>query len=216
HDLRTPLAIIFSSIHLLQRQLDAEDSNSIRRLNVMERQASYLKNLIDNLTTMSRLDSKVTYNFQPTNINRVLLEMQATSENMASEKQQSIIFDLDMDTPIVRADPNELTRCFNNLITNAIRYSDPNTSIIVRSTMDTSHLIVSVEDEGIGISDRNLPLIFDRFFRVNASRTNADGSGLGLAITKKIIDMHNGKIEVESTLGEGTTFNVYLPIPDLR
>ncbi|MEO0597494.1 MAG: ATP-binding protein, partial [Chloroflexota bacterium] len=202
HDLRTPLAIIFSSIHLLKRQLDAEDNNNIRRLNVMERQASYLKNLIDNLTTMSRLDSKVTYNFQPTNINRVLLEMQATSENMASEKQQSIIFDLDMDAPIVRADPNELTRCFNNLITNAIRYSDPNTSIMVRSTIATNHLIVSVEDEGIGISDRDLPLIFDRFFRVNTSRTNADGSGLGLAITKKIIDMHNGKIEVESTLGE--------------
>ncbi|MEL7434843.1 MAG: ATP-binding protein, partial [Chloroflexota bacterium] len=118
--------------------------------------------------------------------------------------------------PIIRADPNELTRSFSNVLNNAIRYSDPNTNIIVRSTMATSHLIVSVEDEGIGISDRDLPLIFDRFFRVNASRTNADGSGLGLAIAKKIIDMHNGKIEVESSLSEGTTFNIYLPIPDLR
>ena len=121
------------------------------------------------------------------------------------------------DSLIVKADPAKLSRVFENLISNAINYTGPEAEIVIKAwrTGDTSHIAtqkihITVEDNGIGIPEQDIPRIFDRFYRAHNSGVNIKGTGLGLAIVKLIIDKHDAEINVTSTLGKGTKFEVIL------
>ena len=122
-----------------------------------------------------------------------------------------------MDSLIVKADPAKFSRVFENLISNAINYTGPKADIVVKawrsgdlSHISTQKIHISVEDNGIGIPEQDIPRIFDRFYRAHNSGVNIKGTGLGLAIVKLICDKHDAEIKVTSKLGEGTTFEIII------
>ena len=113
----------------------------------------------------------------------------------------------------MRADELRLRQVCTNLIDNALKYSPEGTSVSVNLSSSLGYAYLTVADQGIGISEDNLPHLFERFYRVDKARSRAQGgTGLGLAIVKQIIEQHGGTISVKSTLGQGTTFTVTLPI----
>jgi signal transduction histidine kinase len=117
------------------------------------------------------------------------------------------------DVPDVPGDQVELERLLTNLVHNAIRYTPPGGSVTLKTFALKSQVVVEIADTGIGISKDDLPHIFEHFFRADTARSmEKAGTGLGLAIAKRIVEVHDGTLEVESTLGEGTTFRLALPV----
>jgi signal transduction histidine kinase len=122
-----------------------------------------------------------------------------------------------MDGMKVRGDRTKLRQLFLNILDNAIRYTPGGGSITVSLARNEGRAVVSVADTGIGIPGEHLPFIFDRFYRVDKARTNAEGgTGLGLAIASSIAKMHGGEIEIESQVGKGTTVRIVLPLADTQ
>ncbi len=209
HDLKTPLSIINTKVFLLEREPDAS-RRQIHATAIIE-QVRRLTELIDNMMEMVRLDSQTNLKLERCNVHTLLLEIDEGLRNMAEEKRVGINLELNADNPYVRADPKELHRAFMNLIRNAISYTPENGSITVRTRSVNAHLVIMVEDTGIGISEDDIPHIFTRFFRADTARSSyTGGSGLGLSIVKRIIDMHHGEIDVQSAVGIGTTFTIKL------
>jgi two-component system, OmpR family, sensor histidine kinase SenX3 len=112
----------------------------------------------------------------------------------------------------VRGDETQLTSMFTNLVDNAVKYTPPGGRVEVTGGLEGSEIVIRVSDTGIGIPEGKLPRIFERFYRVDKARSKATGgTGLGLSIVKHIAENHGGRVTVESTSGEGSTFTVYLP-----
>jgi two-component system phosphate regulon sensor histidine kinase PhoR len=129
------------------------------------------------------------------------------------EKRQSFTIAIEPTLPELRGDADELERAFLNLIENAINYTPYGGRIAVRALLEGRMVHVEVQDTGIGIAPKDQVLVFERFFRTSAGKqTHQNGTGLGLAIVKRIVEMHGGKIELESTPGEGSVFHLYLPM----
>ena len=113
----------------------------------------------------------------------------------------------------IKGDETLLQQAIRALIENAAKYSEPNTNIYIKSFIKDGFGRISIRDEGVGISEEDAKRIFDRFYRVDLSRTKATGgTGLGLAIVKRIVEIHNGKIEIDSKMNEGTEISIVLPI----
>ena len=113
---------------------------------------------------------------------------------------------------MVNGSVSELERAFTNLLENALNYTPAQGTVRLRTALENEQVLVEFSDTGIGISDNDLPFIFDRFYRADPARsTHSGGTGLGLAIVKKIVDIHNAAIEVKSEIGVGTRFRIYLP-----
>ena len=124
---------------------------------------------------------------------------------------KNIEFDINMDETIVKSDKNLLVNVWDNLIGNAIKYSDENSKISVFLTKEKDFIKVTISDQGVGISKEDLPYIFDKFYQGEKSR-KTDGNGLGLALVKHILDTIQGKITVESSEGNGCKFIITIPI----
>lgn len=127
--------------------------------------------------------------------------------------QKSITFDIDIKSPLnIFASKNEMEILFNNLINNAIKYNKNNGKIIIKGEENDNNIIIKIKDTGIGINENDLPHIFDEFYRtVDAKSRRLSGTGLGLSIVKKMIELYNGTIEVESKVNEYTEFTIILP-----
>ena len=121
-------------------------------------------------------------------------------------KKKQISFDIKLKNNFINGDKNSLSELFVILFDNAIKYSQPKTKVIVRSSQSKGKILISVVDRGIGIAKEDLAHIFERFYRADKSRSQVNGHGLGLAIADKIIKAHQGNIIVNSELGKGTTF----------
>jgi len=131
----------------------------------------------------------------------------------ASAKGIAVTMAFDPDLPLLNADAFRLSEAIGNIISNAIQYTETGGTIDVRTRLDDDAICIEVEDTGIGIKPDDLDRIFERFYRVDKSRSNASGgAGLGLAIASKIVALHQGKLTARSTLGEGSTFIIRLPL----
>jgi signal transduction histidine kinase len=131
----------------------------------------------------------------------------------SEKKNQRLSTTFTVESIIVPASRSELSRALTNLIDNAIKYTPEYGQVTIDLRVADAVMIIQIHDTGIGIKAENIPHIFDRFYRSELGRMAATGTGLGLAIVKRIIELHGGRIEVESEPGQGTTFSVYLPIP---
>ena len=133
--------------------------------------------------------------------------------NQGQPKDLEFVVDMPEGLPLVEADRSEMEQLFTNLISNAIKYNTRKGKVIITARPGKNFLEISVADTGIGIDKEYLPRVFDEFFRVSGPETRyVTGTGLGLSIVKRIVESHFGRIDVTSTLGEGTTFTVKFPI----
>ncbi|MBI1258366.1 MAG: tetratricopeptide repeat protein [Chloroflexi bacterium] len=213
HDLNTPLTIINTSLYLLERISDPNAQKD--RLALVKEQVAYLQSLIADLINMARLDGISEPELQPLDLDELLTAIQYSSiARLTAERQLAIDFSLS-DTPlVVQANADLLQQAVFNIIQNAIQYTPDNGAVWIETRMESGSAIISVKDTGIGITEEDLPHIFERFYRADKARTERGHSGLGLAMAKKIIDVHGGQIDVVSASDQGSTFRIVLPQRD--
>jgi PAS domain S-box-containing protein len=211
HDLKTPLTVINTSLELLKRTQDPERQRE--KMDNIEQQTVLLEKYIQDLLVLSRLDHAPELSLAPTDLNQMLNEIRARLAPAFEDKMMTLKLELDAAIPRVLADHQELYRALTNLVENAVQYTPNGGSVMVQTSLDDNKVIARISDTGIGIAAKDLAHIFDRFYRAeDARQLRVKGTGLGLAIVKRIVEIHHGDIEVESTPGVGTAFRVSLPI----
>ena len=214
HELRTPVANIGVYLHLLER---GKPEKHARYLTVLKEQTDRLAGLIEDIMDLSRLDlGKEKVEFTPVDLNALVKQMIAAHRSPAEAAGLELTFKPDVALPPVRGERNQLARVVTNLVTNAINYT-PGGQVRVSTHLDTEHgqVCLKVQDTGLGIEPEDMPHIFARFYRgKRVGSSNIPGTGLGLAIVKEVVDLHGGKIEVESQVGEGSIFRVWLPLEE--
>ncbi len=212
HDFRTPLSILSNSLYLLQKNTDPEkrQTHAVKA----ERQIKRMEKLLNELLQSARLDeNKVSFQFRQTDINTFLEPVIREYASLATEKQIDVQFVSDYNSCAACIDPTEFDHAFRNVIENAITYTPKGGCVTVRTTTHDQQTIISIRDTGIGISNNDLPHIFERFYRADQARsTDTGGNGLGLSIVKRIVEVHKGRIDVNSQLDVGTEFRISLPI----
>ena len=175
-----------------------------------DRVAFLAKDLLD----LSHLDNKqMKFNFERVNIIGILRDCVTQNYIAAQNKNQDILFNVPDDMEyMVNADVGRITQVFNNVISNAMKYSPENTVIKIYTEEDRDFCYIKIKDNGIGIPKDDLERIFERFYRVDKARSRAmGGNGLGLSIAKEIMEGHRGRIEAKSSLGEGTEMILKFP-----
>jgi signal transduction histidine kinase len=212
HELRTPLGFIKGYSTSLLRQDTSWDAETTQEfLTIIDEEADRLSLLIENVLESARLQSKtLPLRFQPLRLDAVLRDV--VTRLRARYKDLEVTMDLQTTHPIY-GDGVRIAQVFDNLFTNAIKYA-PGSPIEVFLHQVGEEMVVQFKDNGPGIPKESLPLIFERFYRARSEK--ATGTGLGLFICKQIIDAHRGKIWAESTLGQGTTFFIELPMNSIN
>jgi heavy metal sensor kinase len=209
HELRTPLAAIQTIIGstLARRRAPAEYEQALIDLS---REAEQMRTLTEGLLQLARNDAARQHaKFECIDVSLVLKDVVESLRPLAEDKGLKLIDNLPDDDITLMGDSDGLIRLFVNLLDNAIKYTEQGSITISAEPRDDKWLTVAISDTGVGIAPGHLPHIFDRFYRVDESRSK-DGIGLGLAIARSIASAHGGEITVESRVGEGTTFLVQL------
>ena len=211
HELRTPLSVIQGQLEAIQ---DGVFPLSMESIHPIHDQAILLGRLVDDLRDLALADAgRLQLQRSEVALDRLLARVSSGFQPEASEKGVHLALEISQDLPTVNADGQRLEQVFGNLLKNALRYTPVGGSIISRAWTDASDVVVSVSDTGIGISESDLPRVFDRFYRADRARTRTlGGTGLGLAIAKQLVESHGGRIIAQSDTGQGATFTVRLPI----
>jgi len=212
HELRTPLAVIEAESTLALRK-ERPPSDYRQSLESISRETRQMSSLIDQLLTLARADAgKEQWNFTEVDLGKLITNLSIDVEVLCQEKGLSFQLGQTQDL-VVKGAEARLRELFMNLLGNAIRYTPSPGTVSVSFVREGQMAVVAITDTGIGIPAKDIPLIFERFYRVEKSRSRAEGgSGLGLAICRHIAEAHGGKIEIESQVGGGSTFSVWLPL----
>jgi len=213
HELRTPLTSIKGFTETLLAGAWADEQTCRRFLTIIDTEATRLMTLVDDLMALSRLESRAEpMELGPVRLDALLEEAAGRLRPQAAQSRITLRTSLAGEM-IVTADGDRLLQVFTNLIDNAIKFTPEGGTVDVGVKQDGADAVVSVADSGRGIPPDDLPRIFDRFYRVERSRSReAGGTGLGLAIAKHIVEAHGGGITVTSRPGAGSTFSVALPL----
>jgi len=214
HELGTPITAIKGFVEsLLDGALDDRE-NANRFLEIVLKQVDRLNAIADDLLTLSRLESKSEQQvaeLKPDSVQSVLQAAIQTCEHAATEHRIGIELNCNEDL-VTDIDVVLLERAIVNLIDNAVKYSEPETTVKVAGERLDGQIVIRVEDEGSGIASYHLPRLFERFYRVDKARSREQGgTGLGLAIVKHIAVLHHGSVDVASTVDVGSTFTIRLP-----
>jgi heavy metal sensor kinase len=212
HELRTPLAVIEAESTLaLQKERPSSDYR--QSLEIISQESSQMSSLIEQLLTLARADAgKEQWNFGEVNLGALITNLSMDVEVLCQEKGLSFQLGQTQDL-LVRGDEARLRELFMNLLDNAIRYTPSPGLVSISVRREGQMAVVAVKDTGVGIPAEDIPFIFERFYRVDKSRSRAEGgTGLGLAISRHIAEAHGGKIDVESQVGAGSTFSVWVPL----
>lgn len=230
HEIRTPLASIMGFIETLQGPAKEDAQARDMFLTIMAEQGHRMSRLISDLLSLSKIEMNAsTKPVGRVDLNNLLQKEAAGFERQAADKNMHIRLDILEDLPAANGDAGELAQIFHNLIGNALKYGNPDTEVTVTARVTTilpqdpilqnitRALSVAVRDRGEGIAKEHLPRLTERFYRVDSARTRSiGGTGLGLAIVKHILNRHQGTVTVDSSVGEGSVFTVYLPIFEER
>jgi len=210
HELRTPLTTVKSYTETLMDGAVEEKEVAMEFLDIINSEADRMSFLVRDLLQLSRFDNKqIVFNISRIKINDFIQENIRQNKIHAENKEQTLTFEPYAGNIQVSADKDRIAQVFNNILTNAIKYSPKGASIRVWVHEDKNFVKISVKDTGMGISKEDLPRIFERFYRVDKARSRAmGGTGLGLAIAKEIMEGHGGSILAESEYGKGTTMTM--------
>lgn len=209
HKLKTPIAVIKSYCDIVL-QKDREKKEYIETIEAIKNNSNKITNIINGITSLTNLESgnMQIYSKKDISLNKCLSNALELSKHLADKKNIVVKTKLSANTNYF-GDEDKLTEAFFNIIENAIKYNKNKGSIFITLEKNKESILVSIEDTGLGIEEKNLTKIFDRFYREEHIKS-IEGSGLGLNISKSIIEAHNGNISVKSILGKGTTFFITL------
>lgn len=215
HELRTPITSIKGFVETLLDGAMHDPEDTRHFLDIIAKQSDRLNAIITDLLSLSRIErdeEQEAILLEETNLRDILDLALQTCSSSASAKFISI--ELDCPSPIpVRANPQLIEQAVVNLVDNAVKYSDPHKPISVQVQTTESYVVIHVRDSGAGIEAEHLPRLFERFYRVDKARSRRlGGTGLGLAIVKHIAQAHRGWVHVQSKVGEGSRFSIYLPL----
>ncbi|SDD72586.1 sensor histidine kinase [Sporomusa acidovorans] len=219
HELRTPLAIIQGH---LEGMIDGVIEANPKKLTSLHEEAVRLSRLIKDLKDLSLAEVRqLSLEISDVNINHTVEQALYMLNPLANEKKITVTKRLAPDLPTVSADADRINQIFYNLITNAIRYTPDGGHVTVSTELalyeEKEWVKVTVVDNGPGISADDLPFVFDHFYRGDKSRDRkSGGTGLGLAIVKQLVEIHGGKTQVESEIGKGSSFYVFLPVKFIK
>jgi two-component sensor histidine kinase len=214
HELKTPISITYSAVDTLLNYRQGEDREKRRQyLNICIEQLSRLRDLVEQILSMSIEQTK------NISINRNNVELKPLFTQISERQKLKTDKDVDINILVqpenltVYADMTHLHNIVNNLVDNAIKYSSGKVKINIKSNIDGEYCLISIRDNGIGISQENQKRIFDRFYRVPQGNIhNVKGYGLGLFYVKTMLEQHNAKISVKSALNKGTEFIIQIPV----
>lgn len=214
HELRAPLAAIEGWLEIVisgEGGGDAEQSQ--KWLKRAKERAHSLLALVNDLLIINRMEAgRIAQKMETVQLSDVVQKIVEFLRPEAEKRNISFDAHFPKDLPAVQADVSDMEKLFSNLVNNAIKYNVDKGKISIEGSKEESYVCIRVKDTGVGISKENLKHIFDDFFRVEDEKTKKiSGTGLGLTIAKRIVDSHFGRIEVQSTVGKGSTFSVFLP-----
>lgn len=210
HELRTPLASISTIAHLLQRP-EVSDEQKANLAQTIIQETNRLNELASSFLDFARLEARRTaFELSEFNLNELIAECLNIVQHRAKEKNIEILQELDPELPAIKADRDKIKQVLLNLLSNAIKYNVREGKIFIKTYTRWDDILMTIQDTGIGISEDDIPRLFEKFFRSKSSEAVADGTGLGLSISKRIIENHGGKIDVQSKIGEGTTITLRL------
>jgi two-component system phosphate regulon sensor histidine kinase PhoR len=213
HELRTPLSLIKGYVETLMDGAITDPELSTKFLQTIERHSNRLTNLIEDLLTISRLESgQITLQLRTIPLRPFASSLIAELQTRAKERGTTIVNEIP-DQLTGRADPDRLEQVLVNLVENAIKYGRAKGRVVVKGRAVNGHVEMCVADDGPGIPSEARERIFERFYRIDKARSReAGGTGLGLAIVKHIVQSHGGKVWVESGPGQGAHFYFTLPV----
>jgi len=214
HDLRNPIGIVLNySEYLLDETSDTLNDEQIELMDTIKNTSRFMVNLLNDLLDISSIESgKLTLDLAPSDISKFITTNCALNQVLAIKKNIKIVSEIESSLPLITMDENKMVQVLNNLITNAVKFSLPNTEILVKAIKSEDKLVISESDQGQGIPQNEIKNLFKPFERTSVRSTRGEKStGLGLTITRRIIEGHKGTITVESTVGIGTTFSIIIP-----
>lgn len=216
HELRTPLTVFRGYLELLQDRPDIPKDTLIDILGQMSGQSRRMQNLVQDLLLLSRLESVEpdTSKHILINVAGILRTICAEAKVLGHNKAHQFIINLDESVEMM-GQPEELYSAFSNIIFNAVRYTPAEGCITVSWFCDGAHYILRVEDNGVGILEKDIPKITQRFYRTDKARAreqDSEGTGLGLAIVKHVLLRHNGELVIASEFGKGSCFQCHFPV----
>jgi signal transduction histidine kinase len=211
HELRTPLASLSTATYLLLRpEMSREQRDQI--VNNIHNETLRLNSLASSFLDLARLESgRVQFRKTRFSVADLIYECSDVMVSKAQETNVQIRVDIPDEMPLMEADRDKIKQVLLNLISNAIKYNRSNGSVIITGTFDANDISITIQDTGMGIPEDSIPHLFEKFYRVREHECKATGTGLGLSICKQIVQGHNGRIEVKSKMGVGTSFTVHLP-----
>lgn len=211
HELKTPMSAIIGSVEILKKEGIKNKETFDEFMGILLKESYRMQNIIEDILELSRLEQpRAALSPKLVDVNSLIKDTVELFEPLAKDKQLSLIYQTKISHELM-LDDTTIKTILNNLVSNAIKYSNSGV-ISIKAYNDDKSLTIKVQDEGIGISKNDIPLIFDRFFQVDRSRSKKLGTGLGLSIVKKMVELNNGTIEVESNPGIGSIFSITLPI----
>ncbi|MDZ7794220.1 MAG: HAMP domain-containing sensor histidine kinase [Spirochaetia bacterium] len=215
HDLRSPLGLIMTFSEFLidetGENLSEEHNYYLQKIHSS---CYYMRQIVDDYLDVTKIESgNIDLNIQFTNIPKIIEQVISVAEIQAKKKSIELIVKQDADIPQIELDPEKIEQVLRNIITNAVDHSNEHSSVFLRTKLVDNSIHIEIEDHGVGIPNKDLPILFNPFERKTSRKTGGEKStGLGLVIARKIIDAHKGEIKIESKEGEGTTIKILLPI----
>ena len=214
HELRTPLAAMKEGIAIVLDEVAGQINGKQKKfLDIARRNVNRLENMINNILDFQKLEVEtIGLQIQNNDIKQIALEVHETMTLYAEKNGIELLFELAEDLPEAKFDRDRIVQVLINLLGNAIKFTPKGGRANLNVQYREEELIISVSDTGAGIPKNELPKIFERFYRAEQQREEVQGTGLGLSIVHKIVMRHGGRIEVESEVGQGATFTVFLPL----
>jgi len=212
HDLKQPLSVMRGYLDLLKMVNDF-DEKSLKYVDNLNFAFQSMRQLIDDLLDIARIEAGLKLEMEDVVLLDILARAVRSNTQQAEAKSIKLESDLPASLPVFNGDPRRLEQVFNNLVSNAVKYTPPEGEVKVYVEVRHDNIRVFVKDNGMGIGAEDQAKIFERFYRVRRPETDSiEGTGLGLAIVKSLVEAHQGKIDLKSVLGDGSTFRVTLPL----
>lgn len=210
HEMKTPVSVIKNSAQMLRLGTLSEEEKA-EYAKTIDSAAGRLSDLITNILKLNKLENqRIIPEARPYDVCRQLCECVLSFENLWEKKEIELEMDIE-DAAMIQADESLLELVWNNLFSNAVKFTEPGGRIMVRQVSDEGYLKVSVSDTGCGMSQESTEHILDKFYQADSSHST-EGNGLGLSLVKRVLELMDGDIQIASKEGEGSTFTVILPV----